>query len=551
MASFHPLAIKPRFGRLTRALIVDSHATTSNILAAHLRMLGLGQVLQCARAADAVRRIDDCGFDVILCEQRLADGTMGQDLIEDLRRSARLSLRTVVMVISADASYNTVAELAESAVDGFVIRPYSPASLEDRLAAAYQRKQALSPVFDAIEANRHADALKLCEALYGRRGPHWTYAARLGAELALRLDRATQASSLFETVLSVKAVPWAKLGLARTLAAAGAAGDAVSTIENLLATEPRYVDAYDVLGKLHAEQGNLQAALTAYRQAAEITPASVQRAQKYGILAFYADDPLTARAALERAAALGQQTPGFDPQTLLLLALLHFRAQDAAALEACRATIDRLEAPAPGGGPAAARQQRFGQVIGALDHALQGRQAEASRLALALAAGIDEPGFDIESATNLLSLLAAMQGAASPVLDDGPIVRRLGLRFCINRHATEVLAQACQEHEPHGAALRQAHAEIGEMAQAALGQVLAGDPQRAVEQLLAHTETTHNPKLLHSAQATLQRYRPRIPEATALQARCDALRALWGHPGSHPQLAATGADMAAQGVETA
>ena len=108
MASFNTLAIKPRFGPLTRALIVDSQITTSNILASHLRMLGLGQVVQCARARPrTLRHIQDAGFDFVLCEQRLADGTMGQDLIEELRRSALLSLRTVVMVISADASYNT------------------------------------------------------------------------------------------------------------------------------------------------------------------------------------------------------------------------------------------------------------------------------------------------------------------------------------------------------------------------------------------------------------------------------------------------------------
>lgn len=540
MASLHALPIQPRFGPLTRALIVDSHTTTSNLLASHLRMLGLGQVVQCARAAEAIRHIDDRGFDVVLCEQRLADGTMGQDLIEELRRSARLSLRTIVMVISADASYNTVAEIAESAVDGFVIRPYTPGGLEDRLVAAHRRKAALSPVFDAIEAQRHEHALKLCEALYTRRAPHWTHAARLGAELALRLDKPALASTLFETVLSVKAVPWAKLGLARTLAASGAAGAALSTIENLLATEPRYVDAYDVLGRLHAEQGDLQAALTAYRQASQITPASVLRAQKYGILAYYADDAVSAQAALERAAALGRQARDFDPQTVLLLALLHFRRRDAAAVQACRGMVDVPQAADTTSQAAGlARAQRLLFTIQALDHALQGRKAEAAAVAGSLAAAVQDAGFDIEAASNLLSLLAALQAVAVSTADGSAVVRRLGLRFCISRHATEVLAQACQDHPPHVELLRQAHADIGEMAQAALGQVLAGHPQRAVEQLLADTEATHNAKLLHSARATLQRYRERIDAAVALQARCDLMQAQWGSPGQHPQLLGT------------
>ncbi len=543
MAISHPLAITPRFGTRTRALIVDSHITTRNILASHLRMLGLGQVVQCTRAQEALKEIEKLGFDIILCEHRLADGTPGQDLIEELRRTSLLSLRTVVMVISADASYNTVAEVAESAVDGFVIRPYSPGSLEDRLIAAYRRKEALSKVFDAVEAGRYADALKLCEVMYGRRGAYWTFAARMGAELALRLDKPALASQLFESVLAVKAVPWARLGIARTLAARGQAPEALSTIENLLATEPRYVDAYDVLGKLHAEQGNLQAALTAYRQASQITPASVQRAQKYGILAYYAGEVDAAQPALERAATLSTPSRQFDPQTLLLLALLHYRSRQTEALRACHARLADMQAQslAGEGAPAEAwrrRLQRFGRTTEALDLCLQGRLPETAQQAAALAEESRQADFDIEAATNLLSLLTELRAAGVPLADDEAWVRRLGLRFCISRHATEVLVQAAQAQRAYVQLLRQAHAEIGEMAQAALGQVLAGEPQRAVEQLLLRTEATHNAKLLHAAAATLSRYRDRIPAAVDLQARCEALQAQWASAGSHPQLLA-------------
>jgi DNA-binding response OmpR family regulator len=526
------LALAPRFGSVTRALVVDSHLTTRNILAAHLRVLGLGQVVQCARAQEALREIDTCGFDVLLCEYRLADGTLGKDLIEDLRRSARLSLRTVVMVIAAEAVYDTVAEVAESAVDGFVIRPYSPGGLEDRLLAAYRRKEALSPVFDAVEAGRHAQALQLCEHLYARRAPHWTHAARLGAELALRLDRPTQASQFFEAVMAVKAVPWAKLGIARTLAARGAADQALSTLENLLAAEPRYADAYDVLGKLHAEEGNLPAAMKAFEQASRITPASVQRAQKFGILAYYAGEPQLAQAALQRAAQLGSSSRQFDPQTLLLLALLHHRGGEADSLQACQAQLEAAQARHSGlAGPEGLRLQRFGLIVQALGCALRSEPEPAAALASQLASQVEQPDFDIEAATNLLSLLGALRSTGLPLAEGEAWVRGLGLRFCISRHATEMLAQAAQAHRPYQLGLRQAHAEIGVLAQAALGQVLAGEPQAAVEQLLAHTEATRNAKLLHSAAATLARYRGQIADAALLQARCQALQAQWA-PGT-------------------
>lgn len=527
MALNYSLAIVPRFGPHPRALVVDSQSSTRNVLAAHLRALGFAEVVECARAAEATAHVQACGFDLLLCEQQLAEGSLGQTLIEELRRAKLLSLRTVVMLISADASYDTVAEVAESAVDGFVIRPYSHGGLEDRLQAAYSRKAALSPVFDAIEAGRHAQALQLCERLHQRRAPHWTHAARLGAELALRLDRAGLAWQLFEPVLSVRAVPWARLGIARTLAAPAALPASRSTIENLLSPEPSYIDAYDVLGRLQAEQGNLQAALQAYQTASRVTPGSVQRAQKYGILAYYAGEPDLARAALERAMQLGGHTADapsaalFDPQALLLLALLQHREKDAENLALCRQQLASLAA----GEPQNVRLQRFTLVAQALECALRSDATGAQQLAATLAAQSTAPDFDTEAAGNLLSMLAALHRSAVAPPQDSAWVQALGLRFCTGRHATEMLVQAAQGDSACVSGLRRAHAEIGEMAQAALSKALAGQPQAAVEQLLEQAERTRNAKLLLSAEATLARYRERIEAAQALQARCAELQA--------------------------
>ncbi len=526
MPAAHKLFITPRFGTRSRALVIDSHPTTRNMLASHLRALGVGQIVQCARAWEAAQQVEARGFDVVLCEQRLADGTPGQDLIDDMRRRTLLSLRTVVIMISGDARYDVVADVAESAVDGFIIKPYSPGTLEDRLLRAFVRKTALQQVYDAIEAADYEQALNLCEDRVAYRSPHWTYAARLGAELALRLDRASVASRLFEAVLAVKAVPWARLGIARALHAGGAAGEAVSTLEGLLATEPNYVDAYDVMGKIHAEQGNLGAALKAYQQASQITPASLQRAQRYGIMAFYAGDADEAQAALERAATLGEESAHFDHQALLLLALLRYRRGDAEGLHACRQQLDG----AARGGLVSPRLGRLAQVVQALDHTLQGEAGPALAQAQALGDALHAPDFDIEAAVNLLSLLAELQQAGLPAPEATAWVRQAGLRFCVSRHATDMLVTACGTQTAFVAALRATHAEVGETAQRALSEGLAGDHARAVKQLLDSVETSLNAKLLTIAQATLLRYREHITARAELHARCVALQGRCGQP---------------------
>ena len=231
----HQLQIQPRFGNRSRALVVDGHATARSLLASQLRGLGVGQVLHSATAHDARQHLQNLGVDVLLVEYQLNADTLGQALIDEWRRDGLLPLRTVVVMLSSQASYQVVAQVAESALDGFIIKPFTPRMLEDRLIAAFQRKEALREIYDAVESDAHAQALELCEALYKQRGAYWTYAARIGAELALRLDQLPLANAMYAAVLADKAVPWAKLGLARVLQADGQAGAAVSTIRNLLA----------------------------------------------------------------------------------------------------------------------------------------------------------------------------------------------------------------------------------------------------------------------------------------------------------------------------
>ena len=521
------------------------------MLASQLRTMGVGQVLQCGNAHEARQHMQNLGFDLLLCEYQLDQGTPGQDLIDELRRSGMLSLRTVVVMLSSQASYRVVAEVAESALDGFIIKPFTAGKLEDRLISAFLRKDSLREVFDAIEADNHAEALALCEARYQVRGPYWTHAARIGAELAIRLERLPLANAMYAAVLADKAVPWAKLGLARVLQADGQADAAVSTIRNLLADEPKYADAYDVMGRIHAEQGDMAGAIAAYKQAVEITPFSVARAQKYGILAWYAADPDVALAALEHAARIGGDSPQFDHQTLLLLAMARFQRGDATGLRQCNQQLAgvlsrqaRLPAPGPDGSPAAdARTDRL-RRLGHMAQALVAVQAQdrpgLQACLVPVADDLMAPGFDVEAATNLLSLIATSAAAGLAPQQADAWTRTASLRFCVSKQVTEMLAKACEPTPTLAQLVRAAHAEINELSRNALSEGLAGRHQLAVEELLKAVDRTRNAKLLELAQAALERHRAHIAEAEALAERCGLLQALCSTVGRSHLLAHDG-----------
>jgi tetratricopeptide (TPR) repeat protein len=529
----HQNFLKPRFGAETRAIIVDGYPTARSLLASHLRSLGVEQITQCGRASEARANMAARGYDVLVCEHRLACGTLGQDLIDELRRSEVLSLATVVLMVSSEATYRVVAQVAESALDGFIIKPFSVGDLEDRILRAFVRKESLKHILDALDERRYADALALCETRFKQRGPHWTSAARLGAELAMRENRMPLASAMFDAVIQDKAVPWAKLGIARVLEASDQKGEALSTIERLLASEPNYADAYDVMGRLHTEQGNFGAAINAYKQASTITPNSVLRAQKYGILAHYAGQQDEAVLALERAVAVGLESPYFDHQALVALAVCRYRRADVEGLKRCREMIDAAngnqpamptEGLAPNDRFRRDRLLRMGRLVAAFDRLLDGNTESAIHDVEALAASLLSPEFDVEAATNLLSLLSAAVAAGGVVPQAEEWVRATGRRFCVSRHATELLARACEGVPVFADLLRGAHAEISEASRSALSEGLSGRHGQAVEKLLDWIGRTLNGKLLEVAEATIARYEEKLHDVEGLRARCEDLK---------------------------
>jgi tetratricopeptide (TPR) repeat protein len=75
------------------------------------------------------------------------------------------------------------------------------------------------------------------------------------------------------------------------------------------------------MGRVQVEQGDLDAALETFRNATRITPQSIGRLQKQGMLAFYMGHGDEAAEALERSVRIGLTSKMFDCQSLVLLAI--------------------------------------------------------------------------------------------------------------------------------------------------------------------------------------------------------------------------------------
>lgn len=507
------------------ALVVDGNPTSRSILVSQLRDFGVGTVVQAARAVDARRQLEFRTFDFVLCELHFAnEASSGQDLLDDLRRNQLLPFSTIFIMITGEATYARVAEAAESALDGYLLKPHKAAHLGERLRQARIRKVSLQGIFTAIEKEDFEGAARLCMERFDSKGPFWLYAARVGAELLLRIGRPGDAQKLYRSVVEAKTLPWAKLGVARSQLDAGQITQATSTLENLISADPNYGDAYDVMGRAQFELGKFDKALETYKMASVLTPDSISRLQNLAMMTYYAGDHVEAEKLLDRTARMGLESKMFDCQSLVLLAFTRLENGDRKGLQRCHDDFNRLMEKNPDN----LRVRRLANIVVALNLIQQHQFAQSVDTVRAMAKTVSSSEFDFESASNVLALMAQLAHKAIQLDDVESAVDTIGLRFCSNRSQTELLAASAVAHPPYAERLQACQTKVLEMAETAMALSLSGNPTAAVKNLILHGKETLNARLIDNAHQVLLKHAAKIINAESLSADLQELRAKFG-----------------------
>lgn len=513
-----------------RALVIDGNPSLRRATVAQLRELGIQQVRQCKGLADARMSLEQTDFDFVLCADFI-DGSelSGQALLEELRREAVLPHGKVFVMLASEATYSQVVEAAEAALDCFVLRPYKLSALAERLGVARRRKKELGAIFEALERNQHDRAVAACLQRHEANQPYGLHCARMAAEILLKTGQIDAAMALFQKLAQERDRPWAQLGVARAHFAAGDTVNARRQVEALVRSQPHMAEAYDVLGRVQVDQGELPQALRSFHTVTEITPGCNLRLQHCGTLAYYLGDRELALEMLERAVAIGTQSRLFDALTLMLLGFLRHDMGDARRLLTVHTQLQQFLASYP----ASRRLQRFDRAAGALRALLARQLDEAQLIVQALADEAASEDFDLEAANLVLALWTRLpeRDVAAGLQDK--MVRDIGMRFCVSKVITEIMVASALHHEAITQMLRLCQVEITGVAEDAMRLAMQGAQRRAVETLLAKGETTRNARLIEMAGLLLRRHREHITDSAVLQAMAASLQQRYCRPLTH------------------
>ncbi len=307
------------------ALIIEPHAGMRASIHSMLTLCGLTRIEHASTSNQAVKHLGLRQFDMILCEYDLEGGQDGQQLLEDLRHHKLMQLATMFFMVTAEGNHSKVVSAAELAPTDYILKPFTADRLLERIARALDKRNAFLPVYELMEAGEQEEAITAC--IEGQR-LHTRYAIdflRLRAELHMFLGQADQAEPIYRHLVEIKAIAWARLGLAKTLFVRKKLSEARDILEDLVDTNRNFVDAYDWLARTHAAVGELAKSQAVLSDAVAVSPHAVRRLRTLADTAFETGDIDTAEKALRQVVGKAKYSEFRDPEdhVKLVRALVH------------------------------------------------------------------------------------------------------------------------------------------------------------------------------------------------------------------------------------
>lgn len=476
-----------------RALVVDDYPGMRSALKLTLSNFGVSKIQMAGSAAEAITRIQNNQFDFILCDFNLGDGRDGQQLLEELRHRGLISLETVFIMVTAESIYEKVAATAELAPDDYMIKPFNAEMLRNRLESILLRKLAFKEIYHAYNEHELEAALAGCDRLIAKKPKYLIDALRFKGELLNAMGRFDEAEALYKQIINMRAIPWARLGLAKSLHLQGKDVVAEEELRDVLEHAPELVAAYDLLSNVCLAKKDSAGAQAVLERAVGISGKTVRRQQKLGEIAHANGDLESARKAYATALEKGRHSVFVTPTDYGNLCQVQLEQGD---LKAVAETLSNAKATLS----ASLDGQLVMAVVQGAAKQQAGQTDEAAK-SLREAARLRSIGAQADAPLLLKMAETCMAGGQHDVADS--IVQEVAR----NSHDSEALLEKAKQlylaagREAAGASvLKSATADVRKLNNEGVMLAQKGDFRQAADKLLAACqEAPLNPRILMNA----------------------------------------------------
>lgn len=120
----------------TRFLVVDDFSTMRRIVRNLLKELGFTNVQEAEDGVQALAKLHADEFDFVVSDWNMPNMT-GIELLRAIRADAKLKHLPVLMV-TAEAKKENIIEAAQAGASGYVVKPFTAATLDEKLKKIFQ-----------------------------------------------------------------------------------------------------------------------------------------------------------------------------------------------------------------------------------------------------------------------------------------------------------------------------------------------------------------------------------------------------------------------------
>jgi len=112
-------------------LVVDDFSTMRRIIKNLLHDLGYANVTEADDGNTALPLLKEGNFDFLITDWNMP-GMPGLELLKQVRADARLA-KLPVLMLTAEAKREQIVEAAQAGVNGYVIKPFTAATLKEKI----------------------------------------------------------------------------------------------------------------------------------------------------------------------------------------------------------------------------------------------------------------------------------------------------------------------------------------------------------------------------------------------------------------------------------
>ncbi|MCG7898871.1 MAG: response regulator [Candidatus Thiodiazotropha weberae] len=301
-------------------LVVDDFGDMRSMIKNMLMACGVRDIKLARNGSEAIEQMEQERFDVVLCDYNLGTGRDGQQVLEEAKYRHLLGLGSVFVMVTAENTRDMVMGAVEYEPDSYLTKPFNKDFLKTRLEKLIAKKHNLLVIEEAVEKRNYSKAVAILDEKIAAKPPNCNELRKIKGNILVNSGKLTEARALYQEVLAIRELPWARLGLGKCDYLIQNYQQAIDEFQRIKSQNPNYTPAYDWLAKSHKRANQLSEAENILKQAVSISPKAVPRQQLLGEIALVNQHQEIAESAFTKAVQHGRHSVYKHPSNYANLA---------------------------------------------------------------------------------------------------------------------------------------------------------------------------------------------------------------------------------------